>query len=157
MQLRKKLAATATATVTLSAAGIAFAAWTADIDGTGGASAGSHQATTVLAVTPTAPEAQLYPGGTGDVKFTVKNPNPYPVRYTSVALNGAITSDKGLACNTSTGVTYTAPTGPWDVPAHSEGTTFTLTGAVSMSNASDNSCQGATFTIPLKLTGTSNA
>jgi hypothetical protein len=31
----------------------------------------------------------------------------------------------------------------------------TLTGAASMSNASLNACQGATFTIPVTLTGSS--
>ena len=32
-------------------------------------------------------------------------------------------------------------------------TTFTLSGKAAMSSASDNSCQGAVFTIPVTLTG----
>jgi hypothetical protein len=42
------------------------------------------------------------------------------------------------------------------VPA-SGATTATLNGAASMSNASSDGCQGATFTIPVNLTGASNA
>jgi hypothetical protein len=34
-------------------------------------------------------------------------------------------------------------------------TTTTLTGVMAMSNASDDSCQGATFTVPVTVTGAS--
>jgi hypothetical protein len=34
--------------------------------------------------------------------------------------------------------------------------TFSLANAVSMSNASDNTCQGAAFTIPVDVTAASN-
>jgi len=43
-----------------------------------------------------------------------------------------------------------------DVPANGQ-TTSTLSGAAAMSNASPDGCQGATFTIPVTLTGASNA
>jgi hypothetical protein len=70
---------------------------------------------------------------------------------------GTITSDKGAACNASTGVTFTNQTGlTLDVPA-STSETFTLGNSVAMSNASDNSCQGAVFTVPVSLSGASNA
>ena len=53
-------------------------------------------------------------------------------------------------------MTFTNQTGQTlDVPA-SSAVTFTLSGAVSMSNASDNSCQGAIFTIPVALSGASS-
>ena len=102
--------------------------------------------------------ADLYPGATGSVKLKVTNPNPFPVRITSVAKQAsAITSDKGAACDASTGVTFSDQTGlTLDVAAGAT-VTLTLANAISMSNASDNSCQGALFTIPVNVTGASNA
>ena len=67
-----------------------------------------------------------------------------------------VTSDKGVACNASTGVTFTDQTGLALDVAGGATSTFTLSGAVSMTNASDNSCQGAIFTIPVDVTGASN-
>ena len=136
-------------------AGVAYAAWTASGSGSGYAKAGTAQALATLDASA-ATSASLYPGATGSVKLKVDNPNPYPIRITSVSGNGAITSDKGAACDASTGVAFSNQTGlTLDVPASSNAT-FTLANAVSMSNASDNSCQGAVFTIPVSLSGASN-
>jgi hypothetical protein len=101
--------------------------------------------------------ATLYPGATGDAVIRVSNPNPYPVRVTTITGNGAITSDKGAACNAATGVSFSNQSElSLDVAAGASAT-FTLTGAVSMNNSSHNSCQGAVFTIPVLLEGYSNA
>lgn len=136
------------------AGSVAFAAWTATGNGNGYAEATNGADVTTVAATTA---AQLYPGKTGDVFIKIANPNPYPVTVTALAANGAITSDKGLACDTSTGVTYTAPSAPsLVVPANSAGTQFTLSNAVTMSNTSDNSCQGAIFTIPVTVTAASS-
>jgi hypothetical protein len=138
------------------ATSVAFAAWTTTGAGNGYAKAGTAQAlATVDASASTS--ATLYPGATGNVKITINNPNSYPVRVTAVSGNGAITSDKGAACDAATGVTYANQTGlALDVPAAGS-QTFNLAGSVSMSNVSDNSCQGAVFTIPVSLSGASNA
>lgn len=139
----------------LAVGSIAYAAWTASGTGSGYAKATTAQALTTVDVSAST-TAQLYPGGTGDVTLRIDNPNPYPVRVTSVSGTGAITSDKGAACDASTGVTFADQTGQsLDVPAGSA-VTFTLSGAVTMSNASDNSCQGAIFTIPVALSGASS-
>jgi hypothetical protein len=70
--------------------------------------------------------------------------------------SGTVTSDKGAACDAATGVSFTNQTGlTLDVPA-SGAASFTLAGAAAMSNASDNSCQGAVFTIPVTLSGASS-
>jgi hypothetical protein len=87
------------------------------------------------------------------VVISVSNPNGFPVTITAVSGNGTITSDKGAACNASTGVSFTNATGLSQVVAASTTTTFTLTAKASMSSASDNTCQGAVFTIPVSLTG----
>ena len=134
---------------------VAYAAWTASGSGQGYAKAGTAQLLTTVDVSATTP-ATLYPSGTGNVLLRINNPNPYPVQVTTVNGNGTITSDKGALCDASTGVTFTNQTGlTLNVPA-SSAATFTLTGAVAMSNASDNTCQGAVFTIPVSLSGASN-
>jgi hypothetical protein len=152
---KKKLIGVGVITTTLLAAGVAFAAWNASGTGSGYAKATTAQVMTTSDVAATT-TAQLYPGGTADVKIKINNPNPYPVRITSITGNGAITSDKGAACDASTGVTYTNQSGTFDVAANSNAS-FTLLGAVAMSNASDNTCQGAVFTVPVSLSGASNA
>ena len=153
---RKSLVTSLLLGVVLAAA-VAFAAWTATGSGSGYAKATSAQALTTVDVSAST-TADLYPGNSdGDVLLRVSNPNPYPVRVTSVTGNGAITSDKGAACNMSTGVTFDDQTGLSLDVAASSAASFTLDGAANMSNASANACQGAVFTIPVSLSGQSNA
>ena len=134
--------------------GVAFAAWTATGSGNGYAKAKTAIDLSTVDISATT-TGQLYPSGTGDVLVRIKNDNDYGIDVTSINGNGAITSDKGAACNGATGVTYTNQAGTWHVAGHAS-QTVTLTGAASMSNASDNACQGAIFTIPVLLSGTSN-
>jgi hypothetical protein len=150
--ITKVVAGTLTTGVILTA-GIAFAAWTAGGSGNGYAKAATVGAlTTVDASASTT--AQLYPGGTGDVKITISNPNAFPVTVTGVSGSGTITSNAGATCTNATGVTFTDTTGLTDVAAASTTTTITLTNKASMSSSSNNACQGAIFTIPVTLTGT---
>jgi hypothetical protein len=136
--------------------GLVYAAWTTSGSGSGYAKAGSAQALTTVDVSAST-AATLYPGANGDVLIKTNNPNPYPVRVTDVTGNGTITADSGHATCVTSGVTFTDQHSQTiDIPASSQ-TQTTLTGAAHMSNASDNGCQGATFTIPVSLTGTSNA
>jgi hypothetical protein len=133
---------------------VAYAAWTASGGGQGYAKAGSAQVLTTVDVSATT-TATLFPSGTGDVFVKINNPNPYPVTVATVTGSGAVTSTVP-ACNLSTGVTFTTQTGlSLAVPAGGAAQ-FTLTGAAAMSNASDNSCQGAVFTIPVTLSGASS-
>jgi hypothetical protein len=135
--------------------GVAIAAWAVSGSGNGYAKAGTASALT-LGDASASTTADLYPGATGSVKVSITNPNAFAVRVTTVTGSGAITSDKGAACNASTGVTFTNQSGlTLDLGAGAT-STFTLAGAVAMSNASDNSCQGAIFTIPVSVSGTSN-
>ena len=139
------------------AASAVIAAWVTNGSGPGYAKA-QTASTLTLSAASASTTADLYPGATGSVKLKVTNPNPFPVRITSVAKQAsAITSDKGAACDASTGVTFSDQTGLALDLAAGATTTFTLANAISMSNASDNSCQGAVFTIPVNVTGASNA
>lgn len=156
MKSRRRLIGVGISVVALTAAGLVYAAWTTSGSGSGYAKAQSSQALTTVDVSAST-AATLYPGASGNVQIRISNPNPYPVRVTSVAGNGAITADAGHATCVTTGVSFANQTGlTLDVAA---GGTLdrTFNGAASMTNASDNGCQGATFTIPVSLTGASNA
>lgn len=144
------------ALLALALAGLVYAAWTTSGSGSGYAKAGTAQPLTTVDVsastTPT-----LYPGSNGDVLIQISNPNSYPVRVTSISGNGAITADAGHPGCVTTGVSFADQTGlTIDIAANSNATR-TLTNAASMTNASDNGCQGATFTVPVTLAGASNA
>lgn len=154
---RKILVAAVLGVIAVGVAGIAIAAWTVSGSGTGYAKASTASAVT-LADASANTSTDLFPGASGAVKLKVSNPNPFPVRITAVAGNGAITSDKGASCNASTGVSFTNQTGlTLDLAASESDKVFTLAGAVAMTNASDNTCQGAIFSIPVSVTAISNA
>jgi hypothetical protein len=138
----------------LATGGTAFAFWSSGGTGSGNATARTAQALTTTATTLSA--NLLFPGGTGDVKLTINNGNPFAVTVTAVNGNGTITSDKGAACDASPGVTFTSTSGlSVVVPANSSATT-TLGGKVAMSNSSDTTCQGAVFNIPVSLVAASS-
>ena len=146
--------------VTLAVLGVAslvYAAWTSSGTGSGYAKAQSAQALTTSDISATT-AATLYPGATGNVEIKINNPNPYPVRVTSVTGTGAATPDSAHAAGcTTTGVAFVDKTGLTIDIAASGTTTQTLNNAVTMSNASSNGCQGATFTLPVSISGASNA
>ena len=155
---KKRLIAIVALATGVSIVGVAIAAWTTGGSGSGQASAGSASSMTISAGTPS---TSLYPTASADVAATISNPNPYKVHVSSIAL-GAISVDGGHSgCNTAS-VTVTSPQtnsgSGWDVPAKSgvNGTLdVDLANAISMSNAANDSCQGATFTVALTATGAS--
>jgi hypothetical protein len=157
IKLPRKLFFVLAAITALVVTGLLVAAWSTGGSGNGYAKAGTASALTLNDASAST-VADLYPGSNGAVRLGVTNPNPFPVRITAVTKQaaGTITSDKGAACNASTGVTFANQTGlALDLAANGT-STFTLSGAVSMSNASDNSCQGAVFAIPVDVTAASN-
>jgi hypothetical protein len=138
------------------AVGVGLGAWS--LGGTGNGSAKATTASNItLADASAFTSADLYPGATGNLKLRATNPNPFPVRITAVSGNGTITSDKGAACDASTGVSFTNQSGLTLDLAAGATATLTVPSAVSMSNLSDNSCQGAIFTVPVSVTAVSNA
>jgi len=138
------------------AAGVGIASWSISGNGSGSARASSASALNLLDATAFT-TADLFPGATGPLKLRVTNSNPFPVRITSVSGSGTITSDKGAACDAATGVTLSNLSGlTLDVGAGAT-TTVTVPSSMTMSNVSDNSCQGAIFTVPVSVTAVSNA
>ena len=142
----------------IGAASVAIASWSTSTSGNGYSKA-STASPLVLSDASASTSGDLYPGGSGDLKLKVANPNSFPVRITAVALTtaGTITSNVA-ACNTGgTGVTFTNQSGlSLDLAANAAATVFTLSGAVHMSNSSDTTCQGAIFTVPVDVTAASN-
>ena len=157
IKLPRKLVFVVAAIAALAVTSFILAAWSTSGSGNGYAKAGTASALTIGDASATT-SADLYPGATGSAQLKVTNPNSFPVKITSVTKQaaGTITSDKGASCNSSTGVTFNDQTGLSLVVAGGATSTFTLSNAVSMSNASDNTCQGALFTIPVDVTGVSN-
>lgn len=150
-----KLALAAALGSAVVAGGVTFGTWSVGSDpGNGYAKAVTAQNLT-LSDASASTSAQLYPGGTGDVKVKVTNPNSFAVTITAVNGAGSITSDKGAGCDAATGVSFTNQTGLTQAVGAGATVTFTLTGAAAMASTSASSCQGAVFTIPISLTATS--
>jgi hypothetical protein len=128
---------------------VAFAAWTSTGSGSGRAKSLSAQNSTVTARTGA---ADLYPGFTnGDLYFTVNNPNPYDVTFTSATF-GAVTSSDTTACPSSN-VTVDASASDLSltVPAGSAGTDLQIDDVVNMLADAPNGCQDKTFEIVVTL------
>ena len=136
--------------VMLTGGGIAAALWTANGSGSGQSKALSAQALTVTAATGA---ADLYPGfNAGDVFFTITNPNPYPVTFTSMTA-GAITSSNPGGCPSSN-ITVAGASGlSLAAAANSTSGTQSIVDVVTMAATAPDACQGATFTISLTLSG----
>ena len=154
----KRVALAVIGVIALVGGGAAIAAWLA-----GGTGSGAARATSALdlVVTSGTTTGQLFPGGAGDVVVSIQNPNGYPVSVTGVSSTGSITDSSGpAACDAATGVSYVDAEAENDLPTtiNANSTkTVTFTNAASMTNASDTTCQGATFTIPITVTGASAA
>jgi hypothetical protein len=150
-KLRRKLTLLGAVMALFLLGSVVFAAWLVTGNGNGAAQATSAEN---LVVAPGTTTADLYPGASGAVKVNVTNPNPFGVTITSIAGNGAVTT--GQAGCTTTGVTFTAPATTGQVIAAGATLNLTLPNAASMSNASLNACQGATFNVPLTVSASSN-
>ena len=152
---KARLALALSAILVVATTAVTFGSWTVSSSAGSGYSKAKVASSLTLSDASASTTAQLYPGGTGDIWIKVTNPNPFAVTVTSVTGAGTITSDKGAACDAATGVTFTNTTGLTQSVGAGATVTFSLAGKVAMSNASDNSCQGAVFTVPITLAATS--
>ncbi len=138
--------------------GMAYAYWSTTGTGSASATAGSAQPVSVVVAVA---GGTLHPAASLSAAPTFANPNPFPVTVTRVT-PGAVRVSGGAGCTADTsGVTFSALTGPWTVPARSGSTDGTVTGpaqpgAVTMESTSDTGCQSATFTAALTVAGTSS-
>lgn len=135
----------------VAATGIAVAQWTASGSGTGRAQAGQPVAPTSISVADATVSDVLTPGNTGDVLFQLHNSNDYPIDVTVTKPAGAAAAVLPANCV----VSYTIPASTVvHVDANSDSALTTLPAAASMGNA-DQTCAGASFSIPLALSGVS--
>jgi hypothetical protein len=157
---KRRLIFGAVTVMVLGIVSLGYAAWTSSGGGTGFAKASTAQALTSVDVSATT-TASLYPGATGALNLKLSNPNPYQIKVTDVTGNGTITADSshstcGQDASHLTGVSYTDQHSlSITVPA-STTATVSLASSIAMTNASDNSCQGATFTVPVSVAGASS-
>lgn len=148
-KIAKRSAAIAVVVTAIAGAGVAFAAWTSNGTGTGTATAGTS---TPLTITQSASATGLFPTGSVNVPFTISNSNPYAVTLTGATATN-VTSDIA-DCNAAASVTGGALTLTDRIPA---GGTVSKTMVVSMSNAANDDCQGATFTFDINVSGASSS
>lgn len=149
---RKRLIIVGAALLVLVGAGVALAAYLSSGVGAGQANASEAVNSTI---TPGANGTALYPGATGTFTVTINNPNAYPVTVTSISAGSSQATGADNACAAGT-VTSSALTNPPNtvIPPGGSGT-YTLTST--MIADPDNSCQGASFTLPLTAQLTSAA
>jgi hypothetical protein len=152
---KARLALALSAILVVATTAVTFGSWSVSSSAGSGYSKAKVASSLTLSDASASTTAQLYPGGTGDIWIKVTNSNPFAVTVTSVTGAGTITSDKGAACDAATGVTFTNTTGLTQAVGAGATVTFFLAGKVAMSNASDNSCQGAVFAVPITLAATS--
>jgi hypothetical protein len=132
-------------------AGTAFAFFTSSGSGSGTASTGTVKDVTVLNATGSVTN-KLFPGGSGDLKVEIDNPNSFAVTITNVSGNGAVTGSGGVGACSTTGVSVPTESGLSISVGPGSDVSVTIPNGVSMNSTSDSGCQGATFSIPVTLT-----
>jgi hypothetical protein len=149
------LTAAAAAAIVVNA-GAAWAYWKVTASETGGARSGTA---VELALRGRSDLNQpLTRAGTGNLTVTLTNDNNFPITITSVSPGpGNVVADnehRDAGCRENTGVslTRTAFAVSWDVPKNTIGA-FSIPDALRMAASSDKACQGATFTIPVQVSG----
>ncbi len=140
-------------------AGVAYAFWKLTGDGTATAVAGSAIELNLSGVSDD--NKPLFPGGTSNLTVTVANDNAFPITVTTLSPgSGKAVADeahrKAGCVNTGVVITASVHEVAWTVPKNSVGV-FRLPDGIKMTNQSDTTCQGATFTIPVQATAISAA
>lgn len=135
----------------LLAAATAYAFWSSTGTGTGAGSTASVVELTTTAATPSG--TTLVPNETAPLVITVTNPNPMPVVVASVQLD----PHRAVQVSGSVGACVAPPltvdvTTSLSLAAESTAT-VTLPDAVTLGASAASGCQGATFTIPVTLSG----
>ena len=125
--------------------------------GSGDASTGAPITIKTVATTGT---ADLLPGGSGAVYFTLHNPNPYGATFDQVASGATVVSDNTQLCpssNVSIAQTlpYTMPSAVTVSPGGTSGSQ-PIANLVMLSSNAPTTCQGVTFTVTLTLSGQSS-
>ena len=156
-RVRRWLAAGTGVVASLALAGTASAYWPTGGAASGSAASGSSLASLTTTATP-ATGSPLVPGGPAvALSVTVDNPGSLAVTVTGVALDTSrgigVTGARGTCTNPPLTVVTPAGWSGLTVPANGTTGATTIAAAVSLGAGASSGCQGATFTIPLTLTG----
>jgi len=136
-------------------AGAAWAYWHITESKTGGRNTGTAVELALRARNDL--NRPLTPGGSGNLTVTVANEYDFPIRITLVTPGaGNVVADdehRDDGC-TAPGVTMSRPRFDvsWSVPRNTVGA-FTIPGGLTMSHSSQRACRGATYTVPVQVTG----
>ena len=146
----KKAAAVAAILGLALTAGISVALWTSSGTGSGRARTLTAQTITVNAATGS---ADLYPGFSGgDLHFTMTNPNPYGVVFTSMT-PGAVTSSDPTNCPASNLTVVPASSLSLPVGANATSGVSTIANVATLATSAPDGCQGVSFDVAVTLTG----
>ena len=118
---------------------------------TGSAPAGTMQTVVLEALTGETPALALQPGSTGEVVLRVNNPNAFTVKLVSVTSTGAPTLVGSAGCTPANAGIAFIPQSGLAMPISPGIQLLRLPGAASMSIASDDTCQGASFALPVTI------
>jgi hypothetical protein len=143
----RRMAGVVVALGLLFAGTVAFAAWTSNGTGSGTATASTAKNLTISVTNVSG----LYPTGSFNVPFTVTNPNPYAVTLSKISLKTVTVDKVGCTAGVVTGADLTDND---VIPAG--GTSASRNFSVTMSNAAEDNCQGAVFTVTLQAAGASS-
>jgi hypothetical protein len=163
MRFNKRLGGVIGALVMLLAgAAVVYAAFSATGTGSGRASAATAQSITVNATACTYPgtsTGDMYPGGPpGAICFTLTNPNPYAVHFTTVQYLPVPTAITANSTNCPAGnvvVSSTATTAfIYTVSAGQTTGLLSIPSVLQMQPFAADNCQGASFNVPILLGGT---
>lgn len=135
----------------LAVAGIAFAVWSVQSDGSGFARSGQLSAPVLGMIGKPELTGDLLPGGTGALVFKVTNENSVPLRITAYTLqSGVIVDDEG-ACSGSN-FTVAGQSG-LSIPVPLGGPTLiSVPNAISLSSAAPTGCQDRLVQVPVRAT-----
>ena len=162
---KKVVAIGVAAGLVLGGAGAALAGWSTTGSGSGSAKASSNVTSAVMAVTSPSASAGLWPGGPGAaLSFTVDNPNPYPVSFSTWTSTETISTSDPTNCPSSNFLMAASGTvtgdASTDVPANTASASgvsgSTNADVLTMKSSAPDGCQGVTVTVDLALSGSQN-
>jgi hypothetical protein len=158
---KKAMVAAGLAAGLLVSGGVAFAVWNTTAVGRAATTASSNVTSTVTAKVSPAADANLWPGGpSAAVSFTIDNPNPYNLTFTSYILTDIQVTPVSGTCVAGTDVVFDQPTGSLSLPvlAGATNTVGSIANAVKIAHLAGNQdgCQGAAISVHVALTGAQN-